>query len=46
MEIKIPDNSGVRMNFEFEYGNATPKIDFNQTISEIKSSFKDQFKKI
>ena len=46
MELKIIDNSGVRMNFEFEYRNALPKLDFNQTISEIKSSFKTQFQKV
>ncbi len=46
MELKIIDNSGVRMNFEFEYRNVLPKLDFNQTISEIKSSFKTQFQKV
>lgn len=46
MEIKIIDNSGVRMNFEFDYRHVTPKLDFNQILIEIRKSFKLQFEKV
>ena len=46
MEIRIIDDSGVRMNFEFEYRNSTPKLFFNQVIDRIKIGFKQQFEKI
>jgi hypothetical protein len=37
MEIKIINVSGVRMNFEFEYRNSTPKLVFNQVINRMKN---------
>jgi hypothetical protein len=46
MEIRIIDNSGVRMNFEFDYRHVSPKLDFNEILIEIKKSFKLQLEKV